>query len=528
MTKFSGTARRPQRANLTAPIRTGRWRTFTHEGGEAFLRDPESDLFLLAATNMVGEDTFYERAAHRDARFVDLVRAVTEANPAFLAGADPEAGKVGLVQYLRESLLMRSAPVVMAAEYVAAGGAGGRSVVARALQRADEPAEMLGYWLAMHGRRIPMPVKRGIADAARRLYTERAALRYDGLSRQVRMADVIELTHPTPRDARQSALFRWLLDRRHHDDAVADPATLPLLAAAAALEAVPVDERRQLLGERGPAALAEAGFSWERLSGWLPGGMDAAAWEAVIPSMGVMALVRNLRNFDQAGISEQAIEAVIAKITDVDEVARARLFPYQVWAAYKHAPSDNWQRALGRTLEHTVGNVPALDGTLVVIDTSGSMQAPMSHRSTIARVEVAAVMAMATAKRASDVDVAIFGQTNARVRGLVGKSVLRGVDTVVRSVGSVGHATYGHTAIARWFDPKRHRRAVIFTDDQQHDAGHVRLDHVPLLYTFNLAGYAPSALPAGERGRYTLGGFTDATFTVMQVLEDGRDAAWPF
>ena len=106
--------------------------------------------------------------------------------------------------------------------------------------------------------------------------------------------------------------------------------------------------------------------------------MDAEAWEAVIPSMGVMALVRNLRNFDEAGISEPAIDAVIAKITDADEVAKARLFPYQVWAAYKHAPSDNWKRALGRTLELTVANIPALDGTLVVIDTSGSMQAPVS------------------------------------------------------------------------------------------------------------------------------------------------------
>ena len=68
----------------------------------------------------------------------------------------------------------------------------------------------------------------------------------------------------------------------------------------------------------------------------------------------------------------------------------------------------------------------------------------------------------------------------------------------------------------------------MFTDDQQQDAGDVRLDHVPVVYTFNLAGYAPSALAAGARGRYTLGGFTDAMFTAMQVLEDGRNATWPF
>jgi len=99
---------------------------------------------------------------------------------------------------------------------------------------------------------------------------------------------------------------------------------------------------------------------------------------------------------------------------------------------------------------------------------------------------------------------------------------------VVGLVGSVGHSTFGHTAIAKHFDPNRHRRVVIFTDDQQHDSGRVRLDHVPLIYTFNLAGYRPSALPAGERGRYSLGGFTDATFTAMKVLEAGRDAEWPF
>jgi hypothetical protein len=528
MTKFSGTNRRPLRVNVTAPIRTLGRRTLTHEGGVAYERAPESDLFLLAATNMVGEDTFYEGATERDARYVDLIHQVTATNPVFIGGSDPEGGKVGLAQYLRQTMLMRSAAVVMAAEYVAAGGPGGRSVVKRALQRPDEPAEMVGYWLATHGRNLPMAVKRGVADAIRRLYTERAVLRYDGLSRQVRMADVIELTHPAPKGARQSALFRWLLDRRHHDDARADPAVLPVLANAAALEAVPAADRRAVLRQRGPAALAEAGFSWERLSGWLPGGMDAEAWESVIPSMGVMALVRNLRNFDQAGIAEVAVEAVIAKITDPAEVAKARLFPYQVWAAYAHAPSDNWKRGLGRTLDLTVANIPALDGTLVVIDTSYSMTDTVSNRSKLTRVDVAAIMAMATAKRAADVDVVIYGEGNARVRGLAGTSVLSGVQRIVDLVGSVGHATYGHTAIARHFDPKRHRRVVVFTDDQQHDSGHIRLDHVPLVYTFNLAGYRPSALPAGDRGRYTLGGFTDATFTAMKVLEDGHDAEWPF
>src|SRR5204862_508788 len=53
------------------------------------------DLFLLAATNMVGEDTFYERAADRDARFVELVHRVTAANPNFIAGFGARAGRPG-------------------------------------------------------------------------------------------------------------------------------------------------------------------------------------------------------------------------------------------------------------------------------------------------------------------------------------------------------------------------------------------------------------------------------------------------
>jgi hypothetical protein len=38
----------------------------------------------------------------------------------------------------------------------------------------------------------------------------------------------------------------------------------------------------------------------------------------------------------------------------------------------------------------------------------------------------------------------------------------------------------------------------------------------------------PSALPSGERGRYTIGGFTDGTFTVMKAIEAGQNATSPF
>jgi hypothetical protein len=81
---------------------------------------------------------------------------------------------------------------------VKAGGAGGRSVVARSLQRPDGPAEIFGYWLANHGRNLAMPLERGVADAVRRLYTGRAVMRHDGLSRQLRMPDPASCGCPIP------------------------------------------------------------------------------------------------------------------------------------------------------------------------------------------------------------------------------------------------------------------------------------------------------------------------------------------
>jgi hypothetical protein len=42
-----------------------------------------------------------------------------------------------------------------------------------------------------YGRALPQPLKRGIADAVRRLYGERAALKYDGMSRAWRMAGAV-------------------------------------------------------------------------------------------------------------------------------------------------------------------------------------------------------------------------------------------------------------------------------------------------------------------------------------------------
>jgi hypothetical protein len=495
----------------------------TYEGAPAYSRDAKSDLYLLAVTNMVGEGTFYESAAMRDGRFVFLVRQVTVEDPQWM---------VGFIGWLRTGANMRTASLVAALEYVRAGGPNGRPVVDSALQRPDEPAEAVGYWLSQYGRNLPKPVRRGVGDAVRRMYNERAFLKYDSQRHGLRMADVIELVHPPSNKAwPQGALYRYVLDDRHHGDAAARAGDngLDVLALDRLLMSVPVDQRRQVLREV-PTALKAAGWTWERLGGWLPGGMDAEAWEAVIPEMGVMALLRNLRNFDAKGISDTARKTVVEAITDPVQVQHSRIFPFRVWAAYREAPSDFWSYPLGHTLDHATRNLVGLDGgTLVAIDSSGSMQYPVSGRSTMSRMEVAALTGAAIAHQApSTTDVVIYGDYNRAVPATPGWSTLKYTQQLVSLCRAVGLGTYGHTAVRDHFVPGKHRRVIIVTDDQQADAGRVNLDHVPRIYTFNLAGYAPSALPSGEGGRYSLGGFNDASFAMIAALERGTAGGWPW
>ncbi len=105
----------------------------TYQGG-GYARNVIGELFLLAVSNMVGEDTFYEAAADRDDRYRTLVRAATLESPEWT---------VWFLRWLRQDANLRSASLVGAAEFVRArldaGEAGlSRQVVDSVLQRADE------------------------------------------------------------------------------------------------------------------------------------------------------------------------------------------------------------------------------------------------------------------------------------------------------------------------------------------------------------------------------------------------------
>lgn len=514
-------------AAATSPVRSTGVRARNHHGSRGYVRDPRSELFLLAVANFVTQQTTYEGSAARDDRFAALVRTLAVEDPRWTAG---------LLGWLRGEGNMRTASLIGAAEYVkarldagAVDGPSNRQVVDSVLRRADEPGELLAYWTATYGRNVPKPVKRGIADAVRRLYSGGSLLKYDTASKSYRFGDVLNLVHASPDPAKpwQGELFRHALDRRHHPETAEVPAGNRTLLAHRALMELPVAERRAVVtAPDGAERLAAAGMTWEALAGWLQGPMDAAAWEAVIPSMGAMALLRNLRNFDQAGVSDAVAERVAAKISDPETVARARQFPFRYLAAHQHAPSLRWAYPLERALGHSLAHVPALPGrTLILVDRSGSMWSPLSDRSELNRADAAAVFGTALALRAEDASLVQFGTTSKVVDHGRGESVLK----VLERFEDLG-GTYTAEAVREHYDG--HDRVLIVTDEQASyayggDPTSLVPETVPV-YTWNLAGYRVGHAPSGSANRHTFGGLTDAAFRMVSLIENGRDAAWPW
>ena len=527
MSKFNTRAARPtvgQGPIIAEATASGH----TYEGGAGYAHDAKGELFLLAVANFVGEDTFYEKATARDRRYADLVGQVAVADPEWTAR---------LLRWLRAEANLRTASLVgaltAAKAMVAAGIPGARQIVDSVLQRADEPGEALAYWTSTYGRAVAKPVKRGIADTVARLYTERSLLKYDTGTHAFRFADVIDLVHPVPAADKpwQGALFGYALDRRHgHDTDIA--ASLTTIAANVALRRAAADDPGVLLDAE---ALARAGMTWEDVLSLAGPTLDKRRlWTALIPTMGYMALLRNLRNFDEAGVDDRGAERVAARLADPVEVARSRQFPYRFLAAYQQAPSLRWGHALDRALQLSLANLPALPGrSLILVDTSASMSSGgFSAKSTMSPVKAAAVFGVALAARGEQVDLYGFADGVFRHEVRPGASVIREVDRFAGRVGEVGHGTRIADSVKATL--RGHDRVFVISDMQTFAPGPHTGDVTGVvprstpLYGFNLGGYRRTAFDAGAPNRIEFGGLTDATFRMIPLIEAGRNADWPF
>jgi hypothetical protein len=523
-------------ATVTSPMGTTQQRTRTFEGGAAWVKDDKTDLFLRASASFNdGGDKFYETGYQRDAKLRELARKVAVEDFAWFAQ---------FVKWLRRTANIRTSALMVAADGVKArleagllGDAGlglgehsNRTVIDSVLYRADEPGELLAYWMNQYGRRIPKPVKRGVADAVARLYNERSLLKYDTASHGVRFADVLDLTHPTPDPdkAWQGDLFEHAIDRRHGRD-VSVPTSLRIVHANLGLRE---DERIESWLD--PEFLSRAGMTWEDALSAVGSKVDKAKlWAAMIPSMGYMALLRNLRGFDEAGVSNAVAQSVIAKLTDPEQVAKSRQLPFRFYSSYRNTNSLRWAQALETALDYATANVPKLPGrTLILTDTSASMGTPMSQKSTVQCLEAAGLFAAALAMRnAGSVDLWQYADFAAPIDVPRGGSVLRVTSAVTDNRNKVGWGTNISGAIQATYNG--HDRVIVLSDGQgtnRQSADGVAVtvpENIPV-YLFNLEGYSASPMPTGKAARFDLGGLSDQTFKLIPLLESGSDGGWPW
>ena len=510
----------------------------TYNSGAGFERDAKSKLFLLGVSSF-NEDTYYESANLQMTRVKELVSKVLESD-------DGVAWLAGFTKWLRADANMRSMSIaialVTAKTMLDQGVTGSRSIVSNVLQRADEPAEAIGYWYTNYGRKLPQPVKRGIADAAKRLYNERSVFKYDSDSKAIRFADVIQLVHPDPSSLKQSAVFKFALDRRYNDKALPTVKvkgrdgeivefTLNVAAEREKVKSLGGVELRKLANEgKLTEYLKSSGMTWESLSSIIDGGMDAKAWEAVIPTMGYMALLRNLRNFLNAGVSTEVLDQIAARIADPDEVAKSKQLPFRFWSAYKETEHSNqFSLAIERAFDASLVNVPALSGrTLILVDMSGSMWGRMSAKSDLMRHDAAALFGAALAKRADEADLVRFGIGSEAIKFTKSTSVLKLKDKLTKDLGGtdLGGALTKHY--------KGHDRVIILTDEQYDPVYNIYWNPVDPstivpdkpIFIWNLAGYKPAGM--GQPNVYTSGGLSDAAFGFIDLVGRSVNHDWPW
>ena len=465
-------------------IKTSAGAIRTHEGGIGFKRSDKSELFLAGVSTFV-EDTFYESADARMTRIRGLVAKVVVEDVEWVKN---------FVFWLRHTANMRSVSLAIALDAAKVLNdkklAGGRQIVAAAMDRADEPGEAIAYWQTNYGRKMPQSVKRGIADAATKLYTSDAVFKYDAEGKSIRFADVIQLVHPSPKDDRQSTVFKFALDRRYNSKVEA-----PFARKA----------------------------TWENISS--DGPMTAEKWESAIPTMGYMALLRNLRNFIEAGVSRKVMNAVAKRISDPAQVAKSKQLPFRFWSAYNAVGNNNvFKLAIDDGLNAAASNVPALKGkTLVLVDVSGSMGwGRFSEKGSMANIDAATLFAGVLGARADEADIVWFGSRSGKVDYSKTDSPLEIMKAIYREGGGTDLAR----AVRDWYKAG-YDRVVVITDEQ-HNGGAVFSpvpSNVPI-FVWNLGGYRPAA--SSQSNVFVQGGLSDASFGYISLIESGVNESWPW
>ena len=385
--------------NLNVPWAKGHR---THEGAPARQISPELQLRRSVLACMLWEDQFYEDGVAIAGRIRELVAKV------------PAEKVASLAVEARVQMKLRHAPLLLVREM--ARLATHRHLVAdtlmQVIQRADELAEFVALYWSEGKQPLSAQVKKGLATAFTK-FDEYALAKYNRAA-PVKLRDVLFLCHAKPLDAAQAELWKRLVNGE-----LATPDTWEVALSSGA-------EKRE---------------AWERL--------------LRENKLGALALLRNLRNLAEAKVDERLIA------TALERMKTERVLPFRFIAAARYAP--RWEAELEQAMFRAVAGQAKLPGkTVLLVDVSGSMEAPLSRRSEMRRNDAACGFAMLLREIGEEVVVYSFSDGLVRVPARRGFALRDAINASQRHAGTMlGKALHG---IEEKYD-----RLVVITDEQSHD-----------------------------------------------------------
>jgi len=424
----------------------------THEGAPARNISPELQLRRSVLACLLWESQFYEDGVEIAGRIAELVPKIAAEKVAALA---IEA---------RERMKLRHTPLLLVREM--ARHKTHRALVsetlARIIQRADELAEFVAiYW---KDGRVPLSgqVKKGLAAAFPK-FDEYQLAKYDR-GAPIKLRDVLFLCHAKPRDQAQADVWKKLVS-----GSLTTPDTWEVALSSGA------DKRE----------------AWERL--------------LHEQKLGALALIRNLRNMREAGVDESLV------LSALGSMSTTRVLPFRFLAAARYAPQ--WEEALEQAMLKCVAETEKLPGkTIVLVDVSGSMTAPLSRRSEMQRTDAAYGLAVLLREIAEKVAVYSFSDNLVEVPARRGFALRDAIDVSQRH-----NSTQLGNAVEKLNGNEKCDRLIVITDEQAHDK-------VPAPrgkgYLINVASYKNGV---GYGKWMHIDGWSEAVIEYIRALEQ---AAW--
>lgn len=276
------------------------------------------------------------------------------------------------------------------------------------------------------------------------------------------LVDIVKMVRPKPRTPERQALFAYLLGRE-----VAFESLPPLVRAFETFKRgdrseVP-DVPFQLL-----TALNLSQKEWTEIA-------RHASWQTTR---------MNLNTFQRHGVfrDPEMVGLIASRLRDAAAISRARVFPYQLLAAFRRAdpsvPSEI-RAALEDAMELTIANVPAIAGQAYVCpDVSGSMRTPVTGArkgatTAVRCVDVAALVTAAFIRRNPTTQVLPFEHRVIPVRVSASDSVMTNADRLA-AVGGGGTSVSAPLAKLNAGDASGDLVVIVSDNQSWVDAGQSR------------------------------------------------------